>query len=200
MKKNLRAEIKNRLSCLTSSQISMKSRIITGHVTRLEQFKCADVVMIYLAIPGEVDTTGIAEIAWDQSKTVVAPMACDKSRHMKPAVCQPDHEDALKTCHGLRQPLGTSLVEISSVDLIVVPALAYDAQCNRLGRGGGFYDRFLDLDEMKASAVGICFAEQIVPELPMESNDKPVDIVVTDHGICARRHSDNIPADMNGEE
>ena len=73
-----------------------------------------------------------------------------------------------------------SAVEKSDLDGLLIPALAYDEQGFRLGRGGGFFDRYLK--NFKGLRVGVCFEKQIVPQLPREAHDEPVDILLTEAG------------------
>ena len=68
--------------------------------------------------------------------------------------------------------------EAGEIDLIIVPGVAFDAQCHRLGRGRGFYDRLLS--SLHAPKIGICFDFQLVPSVPVESFDHPMDHVVTE--------------------
>lgn len=66
-------------------------------------------------------------------------------------------------------------------DVVVVPGLAFTATGERLGQGGGWYDRFLAAST--ATSIGVCFAEQVVEVLPVESHDVTMDHVVTDRGV-----------------
>ena len=72
---------------------------------------------------------------------------------------------------------------LEDIDFIIVPALAYDHNGGRLGRGGGFYDRFLAHTEVKAVTCGLAFSEQLVDELPIHAHDYPVQILVTDKDV-----------------
>jgi 5-formyltetrahydrofolate cyclo-ligase len=74
-------------------------------------------------------------------------------------------------------------IEPSWPDLVVVPGLAFTAAGDRLGQGGGWYDRFLSGIRADCVTVGVCFAEQIVDELPVEAHDVRMDHVVTDSGV-----------------
>lgn len=75
----------------------------------------------------------------------------------------------------------------SGFDLVVVPGLAYDARGRRLGQGHGYYDRFLAGLERKTQAVGLAYSWQIVPEVPVDSWDLPVDAVVTEEDVLWTR-------------
>lgn len=74
-------------------------------------------------------------------------------------------------------------VEASWPDVVIVPGLAFTAAGDRLGQGGGWYDRFLAEVRDDCIAVGVCFVEQIVESLPVEPHDVAVDHVVTDQGV-----------------
>ena len=74
-------------------------------------------------------------------------------------------------------------VEPSWPDVVVVPGLAFTAAGDRLGQGGGWYDRFLSKVRPDCTTIGVCFAEQIVDELPVEVHDVTMDHVVTDRGV-----------------
>jgi 5-formyltetrahydrofolate cyclo-ligase len=74
-------------------------------------------------------------------------------------------------------------VPYEDIDLVVTPALGFDRQGNRLGRGGSYYDRFFANTELKASRCGFAFTEQLVDSIPITEHDEPVDSLVTDEGI-----------------
>ena len=72
---------------------------------------------------------------------------------------------------------------IEEIDLVVAPALGFDKEGNRLGRGGAFYDRFFANEQLIASRCGFAFAEQLVDSVPVEERDEPVDFLVTDKEV-----------------
>jgi len=74
-------------------------------------------------------------------------------------------------------------VEPAWPDVVVVPGLAFTATGERLGQGGGWYDRFLSGVREDCTSIGVCFAEQIVDALPIEAHDVAMDHVVTDRGV-----------------
>jgi 5-formyltetrahydrofolate cyclo-ligase len=199
MKQDFRNQVREVLQSLGPAARTRKSRAIAERLVGLEAFLEARTVMLYLPVAGEVEMVEVARQAWRSGKTVVAPTACDNCRTMRPFLCRPENEDIFHTHHGLRQPsrlLGE--IPVEQIDLVVVPAVAFDLRGNRLGRGGGFYDRFLGRPELRAMSAGVAFAEQIVKELPVGPNDRPVDIVITDSRTWfrdARRSAGSIPAD-----
>ncbi|MCK5113298.1 MAG: 5-formyltetrahydrofolate cyclo-ligase [Phycisphaerae bacterium] len=183
MKNKLRREIKAKLHAMSHEDIRAASRCAVEHISQLAEFRDAKVVMLFLSIPGEVDTLPLAKLAWAEGKKVVAPTACYNCRKMRPIECYEDEQHMFQHTHGLRGPAGKDELSVDQIDLVIVPGLAFDRNRNRLGRGGGFYDRFLADKSLRAKTVGIAFDVQIVPEVPVHDNDKPVDRVVTDKEI-----------------
>ena len=89
----------------------------------------------------------------------------------------PNHENAFVVgAFGIKPDIANSeIINHESIDLFIVPAIAYDKNCNRLGRGGGYYDRLLS--KVKGYAAGLVFDAQIADEIPREPHDCTVDAV-----------------------
>lgn len=147
------------------------------------EFATADVLMVYLPLPTEVDTTPIVLRSWQLQKTLTAPRLSWDLRHMLPVEIRSLDTDVVETRYGLREPVGGEPLPVEMLALVVVPALAYDRKGNRLGRGAGFYDRFLGSPQFKGKTVGLAFQEQLVDALPTTENDRPVDLLVTDEEV-----------------
>jgi 5-formyltetrahydrofolate cyclo-ligase len=117
----------------------------------------ARTVMVYESVPGEPDTSAFA--AWCRERaTVVVPDASPDASH--PA-------------------------DPASIDVVIVPGLAFTPDGRRLGQGGGWYDRLLPTLRADALVVGVCFREQLVDALPVEDHDVAVHVVVTDAGVAS---------------
>ena len=89
---------------------------------------------------------------------------------------------------GLRNPIAGVPVPFEDIDLVVTPALGFDKNGNRLGRGGSYYDRFFAHETLKAHKCGFAYAEQIIDFIPVNEYDKPVDSLVTDNGVMFFNH------------
>jgi 5-formyltetrahydrofolate cyclo-ligase len=83
--------------------------------------------------------------------------------------------------YGIREPIAPVLAPMSTVDLISVPGVAFDRHGHRLGRGGGYYDRLLE--GFSGYSVAVAFDFQILPHIPSEAHDRPVDTLVTETEI-----------------
>jgi len=84
---------------------------------------------------------------------------------------------------GMRNPVTGLPMPIEEIDLIITPGLGFDESGNRLGRGGGYYDKFFDSKNLRADKVAIAFSEQIVEEIPVTQRDRKVDLLITDEKI-----------------
>ncbi len=189
VKRHLRQHIRQLLAGISADDLLRRSRSACDRLGELPVFQRARSVLLYLPIEREVDCSALARAAWAAGKTVLAPTACDHCRSMRTILCPPDHEDLFHPAHGLRQPdrnLGE--VDPASIDLVVAPGLAYDRRGNRLGRGGGFYDRFLARPDLHAQPVGLALAEQILDHVPAGPDDQPVASVVTDREVIHCTH------------
>ncbi len=138
-----------------SSEVALASRseAIVERLVDVDGWSDVRRLIAYRSLPGEVDTTDLLE--W-----------CD--RHGV-EVCLPDPT-----------PTATPPRPASWADAIVVPGLAFTPAGHRIGRGGGWYDRFLAARSPNALVIGLVFREFVVDELPTEPHDVGVDCVVSD--------------------
>jgi 5-formyltetrahydrofolate cyclo-ligase len=185
VKSALRDHIRQRLDRITPAVAGVKSLGVCLKVMAQPEFREARSLMIYLATPEEVDLSALAARAWQEGKTVAAPRVDWKRRRMTPVAMHSLEKDIVETRYGLREPAEGEALDPAELDLVVVPAMAYDRKGNRLGRGGGFYDRFLGDERFHGAACGVAFNEQLVDRVPATKHDIPVDLIITDeHVIC----------------
>ena len=92
-------------------------------------------------------------------------------------------DDLKISSYGILEPKKDKIKNISSdkIDLIIVPGVAFDLKGNRMGHGKGYYDRFLNL--VKSTSIGLAFEFQIIENIPVESHDKPIDMIITEKRI-----------------
>lgn len=150
----------------------LRSIDIWAEIAEMPQYESAKVVMAFAAMDTEPDTDGLfARLARD-GKTLVLPRLRDGA--IEPALVGPAFTSGQ---FGIREPSGDA-VDPSTIDLVIVPGVAFTLNGARLGHGRAYYDRFLA--GLHTTTVGACFDEQIVDALPMESHDVWLDAVV--HG------------------
>ena len=133
-----------------------------------ELYKNSKRILSYVSIHGEFETKYINRRILAEGKTLLLPKTYEMGV-MKVFVVE-DLKSLEKNSFGLHEPLET---KEQTPDLIIVPAVAFDLKGNRLGFGGGFYDRYLE--GKKISTIGLCYGFQIVENLPKEEHDIPVD-------------------------
>ena len=189
--------MRERLARLAPQIAAGKSRRACHALVAAPEFEQAAAVMLYLPIHQELNVEPIAEAAWRAGKTVLAPRADWHARELLPLRIDSLTDGLCRSPYGIREPVADAPHPAEAIDLIVVPALAYDRAGNRLGRGGGFYDRFLARDDVHATTCGLAFAEQVVEEVPVHDTDRPVDMLATDAGLLrfgrvAPRESESI--------
>jgi 5-formyltetrahydrofolate cyclo-ligase len=186
-KKELRRLIKQKLAELSPQERSDKSKQICQHLIHSEVFQKAAVVMAFLSMPHEVDTTPIILNAWQQGKTVAVPKVSWSQRHMIPVEIQSLETGVETGRNGLRNPTGGVPVPFEDIDLVLTPGLGFDRSGNRLGRGGAYYDRFFRSPTLRAARWALSFSLQVLDRIPVNEEDVPVDAIVTETGIypCA---------------
>jgi 5-formyltetrahydrofolate cyclo-ligase len=182
-KVELRRQLRNCLLLLPEEHRRDKSRKACGNLVSTEQFRKASTVMLFLSLPHEIDTSEAILHAWQLGKTVAVPKISWQQRHMLPVGISSLETGFSTSAGGLRNPIAGVPIPFAEIDLVVTPALGFDAQGNRLGRGGAFYDKFFHNRELTASRCGFVFSDQIVDSIPVTETDEPVDFLVTDEGV-----------------
>lgn len=147
------------------------------------EWKASELVLTYLSVGSEVDTRAIVEAAWDQGKRVAVPRCIEAARELE-WVELTSFDGLVEGPHGIEEPpAGTAALaagELDGATLALVPGLLFDSSCQRLGYGGGYYDRLLP--GFPGYAVGLCRTGQLVESLELlglvEPHDTAVDKVI----------------------
>lgn len=147
----------------------------------LPEFIKAKIIFCYLSFDGEVETFRMIAKAITLGKKVAVPVIKRPDKMLRPSLIE-DCEDGLEVGpYGIYQPKSSYIhnIPLNKIDLVVVPAVAFDLKGNRIGRGWGYYDRFLHALPRKIPSVGLAFDFQILDKIPsLESHDLPVDKVL----------------------
>ncbi len=181
-KEKIRKKMIRRLRSQNSALRGKRSRQIQEKLLLTKEFKTAGTVMVYVSLPEEVDTYYFIKEALKQGKRIAVPYIEPPSQKITASELK-TLECLKKGPFGIYQPEPSSkkTVALKKIDLIMVPAIAYDNNNMRLGRGKGFYDRFLsERDLSSVKTIGLAFKFQIVDSLPASPHDRPVLSVITD--------------------
>lgn len=183
-KKLIRQAVLEKRGCLTPLEAAQKSEAICRAVVATRAFVSARFIMAYIDARNEVQTEGIIRQAWAEGKRVAVPV-CMPQTHTLLVSELTSFGELRDGFYGIKEPMEEYVRPTSSeqLDLIIVPAVAYDRRGYRIGYGGGYYDRFLSSLDKDIVTIGIAFDIQIVGEVPVQPFDIPVDMVITESGI-----------------
>jgi len=156
-----------------------KSDAIAQRLFAMPVFVNSDNILLYASLPDEVKTRGILEKSFS-TKKVLLPIINKGTREIELGEAE-NFAELVKGCCGILEPPRKSNTDLSAIDLVIVPGRAFDAQGNRLGRGGGFYDKLLL--NINCPKVAIAFESQIIEKVPHEPHDIKVDKIVTEKRI-----------------
>jgi 5-formyltetrahydrofolate cyclo-ligase len=192
-KQILRNAIKARLSALLPEDFSTQGAAVAARLRESPYWDRYETLLLFLSLPREIDTRPLLDAALGAGKRIFAPRFVRTGRIEKQGgtpgslmfyrVCSAAGPWALGP-FGIREP-GVLTGPLTAADfpaLVIVPGMAFDPQGARLGRGGGYYDRFLaELDARGRDyrAIGLCMSCQLVEEVPVEKWDKKMDGVYT---------------------
>ena len=182
-KGEIRRKLREKLASMSDDDRHTKSLSACSFVAGTADFVAARVVMLFLSAPSEVDTAPLALRAWQDGKTVVVPKVSWDQRRMLPVELTSLNSGLTTTGAGVREPIAGAPIPLNLIDMVVVPGLGFTATGHRIGRGMGFYDRFLAQSDFVGLSCGLCFEEQIVEQLPVLDHDMPLSMLATDQGI-----------------
>ena len=178
-KAEARRQIQELIEGLTPAERAAKSQAIRKRFGELEEVRAAQTVLGFMPMPDEVDTRPILEDLLAAGKRVFLPRSSKEDRCIIPIRLR--SLDALREgMYGILEPDSEETCSPSELDVIMVPARGFDQQGNRLGRGAGYYDRFMAQSGFRALRCGVAFACQVLPEIPCAPHDLPVQLLVTE--------------------
>lgn len=175
-KKELRKQIRAAKKAVPFCEKCSRSIPIMQQVEQLPQFRDAQTILLYWSMEDEVQTHDFVN-RWYQQKTLLLPCVDGDDLRLR----QYTGPECLKEGEqfGIGEPTGPEFTELNSVQMIIVPGVAFDRHNNRMGRGRGFYDRLLK-STPNAYKVGVAFNFQMVELVPTEVFDVPMNAVITE--------------------
>ena len=178
-RKRIRKEKKQARGALTPEERAEKSALAVERLAASEAFRSAKTVMIYDHVGGELSLDSLLTHPAAAGKRFCYPLVLSKTEMiaMIPGAWQPG-------AYGIREPVREASREIppEEIDLVVCPGTAFDPACNRMGMGGGYYDRYLPRC-VRARIVMVAFEVQKTDALPVDPWDRPVEQVFTEEAV-----------------
>ena len=179
-KSALRSRMRRLRAAIPPSERARLADLVEETLFGLLEVHSARTVLLFYSFGTEVATGGMAERALRAGKRLLLPYL-EEEGVMEAAEVLPG-EPLEPSGYGPREPGRRVAVDPADVDVVVAPGLAFDGKGNRLGYGGGYYDRYLVRMGHRAVRVGVAFSLQLVDRIPVEPGDERVDIVVTNEG------------------
>jgi 5-formyltetrahydrofolate cyclo-ligase len=176
-KADLRARMRAIRDAIPAEERSAMSALILEHALALREVAAARTVMIYAAMGSEVQTAALIVRLAAAGTRVALPVIDASDMH---AVHWRPGDPMQHAGYGAQEPASGVRVDPTEVDVVLAPGLAFDPDGNRLGYGGGYFDRFMAAMRPGALRAGLAFAQQVIESVPHDERDQRVDLVITD--------------------
>lgn len=176
-KKELRNTIRVLKKQFSQEELQKKSAFICSQLEKHPKFCQAQTILLYHALSDEVDTRELIR-KYGRKKTILLPVVRGETLELKPYI---NEENLIKeNKFGIYEPQGPAYTA-TSIELALVPGMAFDSTGRRLGRGKGYYDKlFADQLLQVDYKIGVCFDFQLLPEIPTEAHDIVMDEIISD--------------------
>ncbi len=186
----LRKDMRKKRRAVTVAEHGLAAYRLRANLKSVNAFRSASTVGLYLQSDGEIDPALAMKWAWSVGKKCYLPILSHwDDKPMSFGEVTPATK-FLPNKFGIPEPLCTQkeLIKTSKIDCLLMPLVAYDDQANRLGMGGGYYDRTLEFTMRhplyrRPKLIGLAHHFQKVEQLPFASWDVPIDGIVTDHEV-----------------
>jgi 5-formyltetrahydrofolate cyclo-ligase len=181
MRNALRREMRLRRRALPQFRRRLANRALMRHLLGLPAYRRARALAVYWPADGEADVRAIAAHAWSRGKRLYLPVV---GHGGKMRFAPWDRAGRLQPNRfGIPEPVGSRRrLRAGGLDVVIVPLVAFDERGNRLGMGGGYYDRAFGRGRRRPLLVGVAFSFQEAPSIPAQPWDIPLDIVITERG------------------
>lgn len=180
-KESIRKKILSLRSNLTEDEAQRRSALIFQNLKKLPIFNSANVIHTYVSSKkNEVDTIEIIKYLFSIGKRVIVPVVDKENKTLIHSELK-NLSELKRSTFGLLEPGVIREVNLDEVDIVIVPAVAVDRKGNRIGFGGGYYDKFLK--QINCPKIVLVYEFQVVEEIEPERSDVPVDFIVTENDI-----------------
>ena len=191
-KEQLRKEIRERLKATSEDYRNEASAAIALNVLTLPEVRDCKTILAYFSVGREPATLALISKLLESGKRVCLPLCVDLDEEgrrtgtvdaMEARVIK-SFDDLVPGAYGIPEPKAdTEMMLPEYVDLIILPCLSCDRQCNRIGHGAGYYDKYLSKERSDCFTLAMCYEELLADEIPTEPHDRPVDAVITEKQV-----------------
>lgn len=181
-KKQLRKRVLSMRNSLDKDNKNSFDREIFNKLVLSELYNKSMNIFIYISFGSEVETKDIIMKALDDGKKVYVPKINGENNEMK-AINIESLEGLVENSFGILEPISDVEISKEKIDLIIVPGAVFDKEGNRIGYGGGYYDRYLEAIKDKKNKIALVYDFQIVDYIPNEVHDIKVDYIISNKGF-----------------
>ena len=191
MKETIRSSIRKKREAMHESEVLEKSRRIKTYLFSMHEFQEARTILFYVSYDNEVNTHEMIQESLRMKKHIAVPVSDAETRTI---ICSTlvKWDDLSAGVYNILEPRKDCIEQIAptSIDLILLPGIAFDSEGNRIGHGKGYYDRFLQ-NNLHAHRFGLAFEFQLVEKIPTGKYDRRVEKIITENRIinCATSQS-----------
>jgi 5-formyltetrahydrofolate cyclo-ligase len=184
-KSGIRTDMIKMVDALSDDDFKEKTGKVEERLFDFANFIEANIPLLYMNLRHEVPTQRILKWCFEHNKIVVLPAFGKEKRTMTLMKVDDIEKDLKPGPRGVLEPdpERCKRVPIDQVDIAIIPGFAFDEKGGRIGSGHGYYDRLIPKLAVTTRKVALIFEDHIIPQVPMESHDKYVDIVITDQRI-----------------
>lgn len=184
-KNEVRQLIKAYRQKLTDEDVKIQSRLIIDRLKKSDIYKTSENVFLYISYNREVDTYMLLSQCFMDGKKVYAPKVLSKTD--MEFYCIQDEHDLVSGYMGIMEPSDSCEKANTKDGLFIMPGLAFDYDFHRIGYGGGFYDRYLSVDNTFVKAA-LAFDFQLIESIPYEEHDLKPDYIITQTQFIRREN------------
>lgn len=184
---NLRKEYKTIRDNIPKDKQDDMSRKITENVLALleSDFKGANIFLCFYPFDSEVNLLYLYSRLLDGGKRLYFPVSDIKKHELSFFEVKDLKQDFQKGAYGIMEPIKDNRLDFTQDAIVITPGLIFDNNCNRIGYGAGFYDRFFSKNKVQAK-IGIAFEQQLMEQIEVQAHDVPLDFVVTNDRLIKR--------------
>lgn len=173
-KRRLREEVRQLKALRESRENNEEAEALGTLLLHHPHWLSARHILLFHPLPDEID---IFSAVKDTDKQLLLPQVTGETTMVLHSY---EGEDSLKKgAFGIMEPTGNTFYDYHEIDLAIIPGVAFDSEGHRLGRGKGYYDRFLPLLSPHCHKMGVCFSYQLFPSIPHDSHDIMMDEVLS---------------------
>ncbi|MBW2252122.1 MAG: 5-formyltetrahydrofolate cyclo-ligase [Deltaproteobacteria bacterium] len=184
-KSEIRSDIAEILNALSDNEIKEKTKEIENRLFEFANFLESKIALLYINNSCEVISLDIIKRCFDLYKIVVLPAPNTSRYEMKLMKIDNIDKDLSPGAEGILEPDAhrCKTVPIESIDIAIIPGIAFDEKGGRIGSGDGYYDRLIPKLPITTRKVALSLESQIIQQVPVESHDRHVDIIITEKRI-----------------